>query len=148
MSIESRSHPPRIIAQAHLVGSRKLANGTNEIEALGRTDQNGDSDGGSIYIFRGATQPAVIEGAYYWFGVRTDGDGHPSMSGATVQGILDGGITGVELATSVIAHELYHAYGNVAAKTEDPNDPTEIDARTYGLIAERALTKAILDERN
>lgn len=124
------------------------SSGTNEIEALGRTDQSGDGDGGSIYIFRGAAQPKTSDGAYFWRAIRVDGDHQPSMSGVSVEDILDGGITGVQLATSVMAHELYHAYGHVAENTEDINDPTEIDARTYGLLARRALSKAILDERN
>lgn len=36
----------------------------------------------------------------------------------------------------------------VPAEMDDPYDPSEIDDGSYDLLAERALTKAILDERN
>lgn len=120
----------------------------NETEVFGRTDTNANGSGGNIYMFRGATEPPLgSDGFFHWSGVKMDNKGMPSMTG-NVGTIVDGGMGGVQLTLAAMAHELYHAQGHFAANTNDPNDPTEIDANTYGLIAERALNAAAIAERN
>lgn len=128
-------------------GNSREIHSADEIEVFGRTDQNSMGNGGTIYIFRNATQPSLgDDGFFHWDGIKMDDKGHPSMTG-NVGSLIDGGMTGVFLSLAAMAHELYHAQGHFAANTNGPNDPTEIDGRTYGLIAERALNQAILDER-
>lgn len=120
----------------------------DEVEVFGRTDPNANGSGGNIYMFRGATEPPLgSDGFFHWSGVKMDDKGMPSMTG-NVGTIVDGGMGGVQLTLAAMAHELYHAQGHFAANTNDPNDPTEIDANTYGLIAERALNAAAIAERN
>lgn len=128
--------------------SNKRDGAKDEKEVFGRTDPNVNG-GGKIYIFRGATQPPLnkSDGFFHWDGIRMDDNGKPSMTGENVGTVVDGGMTGLSLSVAAMAHEIYHAFGHFPEDTNNPNDPVEIDAGTYGFMAERSLTQALIDER-
>jgi hypothetical protein len=117
-----------------------------EVEIASTTD----SSNHTIYLFHGAVDPKLNpNGNFGWNYVKLDSTtNQPSMTGTVTTRPLDGGMSPVAWALASLAHEEYHASGHFAVQNDNELDRNELSANTYGCMAERALTKAIINERN
>lgn len=117
----------------------------NEVE-IAATTQSSDH---KIYMFHGAVDPQMNKDwGFSWPPALYDPKTHqPSLTGTRTESTLDGGMSPVQWALATLAHEEYHAMGHFALKNDDPKDPNELMANTYGLMAERAFNKAVIADR-